>query len=495
MVLLTTLLQTLAGLSGAQEPVDCESDYLVQAGDWLSKIAVQHYGDYSLYPAIVLATNARSAVDASYATIADPWLIEPDWKLCIPDGDTARTGFTVDALQNGEYLSEFTASGRAQLTDGEFREPVAPGSATETVVLLTDRLAFGRLSDGQEVAAAILVADPGGSGTFYTLAAVVEQDGALVNVAATFLGDRVQIRSLALDGGEMVVDMVTQGPDDPFCCPTQRVVQRYALQADQLVQVSEEIVGQVGTGEEGLAGTTVALEGTLWKLHSYVSDEGETVPVLPDTEITLELNAGQLSGNAGCNNIFGPYEVAGNGLTFGPMGSTMMACEPEVSEQEIQYLAVLSSVASYQLADDQLQMVSGDGETVLTFTILEPLPLLGTTWRLTGYNNGQGGFASPLSGSEILALFGDDGRVTGPAGCNDYFASYEVEGETLAIGPAGTTRMMCAEPEGIMEQESGYLAALGNAATYQIRGDTLEVWDADGVRVLSYVAASAGGNG
>jgi hypothetical protein len=58
----------------------------------------------------------------------------------------------------------------------------------------------------------------------------------LVDIANTDLGDRVQINSLVIEEGEIVVDMVTQGPDDPMCCPTQEVVKRYELQ-DELVEV------------------------------------------------------------------------------------------------------------------------------------------------------------------------------------------------------------------------------------------------------------------
>jgi len=488
MAVLAVLMQGLAGLSAAQESVACENDYIVQEGDWLSKIADQVYGDYSLYPAIVLASNARAAVDASYAYIADPWLIEPDWKLCLPDAETAESGFTVDVLKNVEFLSQFTGSGKAPLVGGTYSEEAAPGSATKTNVSLTDRLAFGQLGDGQEAAAVILVTDPGGSGTFYDLAVVVERDGALVNVATAFLGDRVKIGSLAIHDGEIVIDMITQGPGDPFCCPTQQVVWTYALQADHLELISEEIIEQDEPGEEDLAGPAESLEDLLWTLVSYVNDEGETVAVLPETEITIEFQDGEFGGNAGCNNYFGSYEVEGGGLAFGPMGSTMMACLPAVMEQEVQYLAALGNLASYQVVGGELQMMDGDGEIVLTFEVQEPVALVGTTWRLTGYNNGKGGFASVLSGSEVLATFGDDGTVRGSAGCNNYFADFKVDGETLTIGTAGTTRKMCAEPEGIMDQEAAYLAALGSAATYEIEGDELQVWDAEGTRMLSFVA-------
>ena len=230
-------------------------------------------------------------------------------------------------------------------------------------------------------------------------------------------------------------------------------------------------------------------EGTVWKLDSYVNSQGESMDVLPGNEIVAEFKDGQIKGNAGCNNYFAPYEVDSNRLTIGTIGATMMACPGEgVMEQEQQYLEVLASAASYQIAGGKLQIANADGETVLTFSVLEPTPLTGTTWRLTGYNNGKGGFVSVLVDTEITAVFGNDGSLSGSAGCNRYTASYELEGESISIGPAGYTRKMCAEPEGIMEQESAYLTALESVTAYQIKGNALQVFGADGMRLASYTA-------
>ena len=153
---------------------------------------------------------------------------------------------TQETLANMTYRSEFTQSGNAPLENGEYSEPAAPGSATQTRVMLTEHAAFGEL-EGQAAAAAILVTDPGGSGTFYTLHAVITQDGQPVDLAMTTLGDRAQINSLAFQGEQIVVDMVTHGPDDPLCCPTQQVVNTYAPQI-QLVETSSQIVGGGGSG-------------------------------------------------------------------------------------------------------------------------------------------------------------------------------------------------------------------------------------------------------
>ena len=164
----------------------------------------------------------QSRTDSSYPTITNPWLIESDWKLCIPDAASANAGITIDKLMNmGVPVRVDPIRPMAPLTNGEYSESVAPGSATKTSVKLTDHTAFGYI-DGKPAAAVILVTDPGGSGTFYYLALVTESEGKLTNIATTLLGDRVQINSLAVKEGKMILDMITQGPDDPFCCPTQR---------------------------------------------------------------------------------------------------------------------------------------------------------------------------------------------------------------------------------------------------------------------------------
>ncbi len=148
--------------------------------------------------------------------------------------DIAMDGNT---LRNLEFRTDWTASKTAHLVDGKYSEPAAPGSATKTIIKLHDLMAFGRAPDGRPLAAAVLVTDPGGSGTFYDLAAVITRGGKPGHVATVNLGDRVKIESLVIENGQIVVEMITQGPDDPMACPTLRVVRRYVLQGEKLVSV------------------------------------------------------------------------------------------------------------------------------------------------------------------------------------------------------------------------------------------------------------------
>ncbi|MFN8497181.1 MAG: hypothetical protein U0641_04935 [Anaerolineae bacterium] len=141
------------------------------------------------------------------------------------------------SLQNATYRLWGVPSGYATLANGAYRAPAAPGSASEVVVTLTDTYAVGTLN-GQPAAAAVLTVSGGGSGTFYYLAVVTDQGGKPANVATTILGDRVKINGVSITNNQVVVDLVTQGPNDPMVAPTLHQVLKYELQGDKLVNVS-----------------------------------------------------------------------------------------------------------------------------------------------------------------------------------------------------------------------------------------------------------------
>jgi heat shock protein HslJ len=186
-----------------------------------------------------------------------------------------------------------------------------------------------------------------------------------------------------------------------------------------------------------------------------------------------------VNGNATCNRYFASYRVDGDTIEIDQAGSTMMACpDPELGEQEQAFLAAIGAVETFRIEQETLRMTY-DGGRVLSFEVLTPHAIEGTEWVVTAYNNGKGGVVSVVSGTELTASFADGG-VAGNAGCNDYRAGYEIEGESLRIGPAGSTKKMCFGPEGIMEQEAQFLAALSSAVVYRIEGDNLELRREDG---------------
>ena len=82
-LLLALMLALVPTPTMAQDAVECESEYVVQADDALSTISDRFYGNVLAYPVIADATNSMSASDSSYASIENPDVIEIGWKLCI----------------------------------------------------------------------------------------------------------------------------------------------------------------------------------------------------------------------------------------------------------------------------------------------------------------------------------------------------------------------------------------------------------------------------
>jgi len=149
-------------------------------------------------------------------------------------------GITLEALVNAYYNSPTPAEGLIRLTDGEYRREAAPGSASQiTVALLRDLLSFGDLdADGRADAAVVLAGSGGGTGTFVSLAAVVDDDGQARHVATAYLGDRVRVTSVAIDSVQITVGLVSHPPTGPLCCPSVETTRRFRLDRETLVELS-----------------------------------------------------------------------------------------------------------------------------------------------------------------------------------------------------------------------------------------------------------------
>jgi hypothetical protein len=145
--------------------------------------------------------------------------------------------FDDDILMNLEYTMEGVGDGPVQLTDGVYED-----SANRIIVNWIDTYALGDLND-EPVAAVVLVANTGGSGTFSYLNLVVERDGEPVNIASTLLGDRVTMNWVTIANNEIELDLVTQGPDEPMCCATQRTFVVYEWDGEALVNLDATVIG------------------------------------------------------------------------------------------------------------------------------------------------------------------------------------------------------------------------------------------------------------
>jgi hypothetical protein len=144
-------------------------------------------------------TGGISLTEAVTATMPLTFTIDPD---------------TLVVLQNTTY----TIGGKEiTLVDGQYEN-----QAEYTSVMLVPPAATGDLNgDGVDDAAVILADNTGGTGTFEYLVPVIDEAGEMVSGEAVYLGDRVRIETMTIADGVITLEVVTHGPDDPMCCPTQ----------------------------------------------------------------------------------------------------------------------------------------------------------------------------------------------------------------------------------------------------------------------------------
>ena len=88
-----------------------------------------------------------------------------------------------------------------------------------------------------------------------------------------------------------------------------------------------------------------------------------------------------------------------------------------------------------------------------------------------------------VPGTQITVAF-EEGRAGGFAGCNAYGGAYEADDGTLSVSALEMTAQACVAPQGVMEQEAAYLAALQQAAAYKVTGNQLEIEDDAGGLLL-----------
>ena len=112
-----------------------------------------------------------------------------------------------------------------------------------------------------------------------------------------------------------------------------------------------------------------ALSGSAWIVISYNNGKGGVVSTLIGTDLTANFGTdGVLSGNSGCNTYSASYKTDGDKITIGPAMTTRMACEQAVMDQEQQYLAALSTAATYRIDGAKLELRTADGALAANFT-------------------------------------------------------------------------------------------------------------------------------
>ncbi len=172
------------------------------------------------------------------------------WLLCsVGIGLVAIAGNAADRLNqavpdplNATYLIEGTPVG---LTAGRSESPAAPGSAMKMRTAVWRQPVYGDLDgNGDEDAALLLVHNPGGSGTFYYVAAAINVNGRYQGTNAVLLGDRIDPMDMGIRNDAIVINYVDRRPEEPMsAAPSVNKTTVLILKNDKLIEIALLVEG------------------------------------------------------------------------------------------------------------------------------------------------------------------------------------------------------------------------------------------------------------
>ncbi|CAN7306100.1 YbaY family lipoprotein [Aminobacter sp. LjRoot7] len=102
--------------------------------------------------------------------------------------------------------------------------------------------------------------------------------------------------------------------------------------------------------------------------RDWVAEEIDGAAAHDKAKPTLQIGKdGKVSGRGGCNGFFGSAKVDGSKVTFGQIGSTQMACEQAVMDQEHKFHQALERAATFKIEQGKLVVADKDGKDILRF--------------------------------------------------------------------------------------------------------------------------------
>lgn len=130
------------------------------------------------------------------------------------------------------------------LVNGVFEKPAAPGSAAVNKTQVWDQPVIGDLNtDGKEDAAVCLVNSPGGSGTFYYIAAAIKDANtkSYKGTNAVLLGDRIQLSKISIENSVITLVYNARKPGEPMAvAPTVKVSRKFLVDNGLIKEIISE---------------------------------------------------------------------------------------------------------------------------------------------------------------------------------------------------------------------------------------------------------------
>lgn len=227
----------------------------------------------------------------------------------------------------------------------------------------------------------------------------------------------------------------------------------------------------------GAVAQATDLAGKQWRLTTL---NGSTIK---ETKafIVFDLATNRVSGDAGCNRMFGSVNVGRRNIAFSRIGTTKMMCTSgETMKVESEFIAALAKATGYRLHDDELTIYQGNHGTIRFVLSNDPIinkpavseKLEDKKWVLEWIGEKPAG---ALGSQAFISFFPDRGSAGGNTSCNVYGGNYSVKGKFLSIKQVISTMRACVEDDR-MQIERFFLDGLERTDRYEIRGGKLYLY-------------------
>jgi len=155
-----------------------------------------------------------------------------------PSADLLNSIFTIERQE-------------VRLINGYHEKQAAPGSATKIKTMVFGQPVNGDLNgDGDEDAGLFILHAPGGSGTFYYVAAALNRNGSYRGTNGVLLGDRIAPQTIQITNGVLVANYADRRPDEPMAARPSVGKTKYLT----LKNVQLEEIKPLGQDEQVLEG-------------------------------------------------------------------------------------------------------------------------------------------------------------------------------------------------------------------------------------------------
>jgi len=205
----------------------------------------------------------------------------------------------------------------------------------------------------------------------------------------------------------------------------------------------------------------------VWRLESGTTD-GVAVPLLPAYPVTLIVQGSRVGGTSACNG-YGAELVVENGRTVvGGMGSTAMACEPEVMASEMAYTAALARVDAATMDGDAL-VLSGPGVSLRFVPVAPPATadIVDRAWSLEAMT--EPAAATAARGERATLEIRKDGTFAGSTGCRSFTGIWTEVGNEIVATQMAMDGREC--PADLAAQDSHVTSVLGDGFTIDLSVD------------------------